>query len=219
MSLGYRITLILKHLGVTQKKFAESLKISPGNLSDWINPNRNSKPTVNVLSRIYELYKIDLTWLITGYGQMLNYSNEFIDDETCTLSILGEISAGNKHKIHFDYPKRFSISKSLVNNPDEILCYIANGFYLFPDINHSDIVLIRKCTNWGIAHDKVCAIILDNVLLLTKVELSYTSDLIRLTSLLDGDDYQPREINSEKSNVRIIGVLHSIIRKSDIRLL
>lgn len=70
MTLGERISFAIKELNITKKKFAESLSISPGNLSDWINPARKSNPTADALIRINELYGIDITWLLTGKGEM-----------------------------------------------------------------------------------------------------------------------------------------------------
>lgn len=69
-TVGNRISYIVKKLRLTKKNFAESLNISSGNLSDWINPDRKSNPTVSSLIRINEIYDVNITWLLTGKGEM-----------------------------------------------------------------------------------------------------------------------------------------------------
>jgi transcriptional regulator with XRE-family HTH domain len=70
MSVGNRLSLLIKELKISKKSFADALNISPGNLSDWISPKRKSNPTTESLTRIYEIYNINLHWLLTGEGEM-----------------------------------------------------------------------------------------------------------------------------------------------------
>jgi transcriptional regulator with XRE-family HTH domain len=86
MFFGNRITLCINRLQVTKKYFAETIKVSPGNLSDWINPKRKSNPSSEVLVRISETYNINITWLLTGKGEMFldgSYNKEEVCIDSC----------------------------------------------------------------------------------------------------------------------------------------
>jgi transcriptional regulator with XRE-family HTH domain len=70
MGVEKRLLLLINNLGITKKKFAESINLSPGNISDWLSIKRNSQPSLTALSRICETYGVNLNWLLTGEGSM-----------------------------------------------------------------------------------------------------------------------------------------------------
>lgn len=64
-----RICAIMKHMGMSQKTFAEEICISPGTLSS-IFSGRN-KPTLNTLNNIHERFpEVNMDWLMNGKGEM-----------------------------------------------------------------------------------------------------------------------------------------------------
>lgn len=64
-----RINALMKHMGMSQKNFAEEICISPGTLSS-IFSGRN-KPTLNTLNNIHERFpEVNMDWLMNGKGEM-----------------------------------------------------------------------------------------------------------------------------------------------------
>jgi len=64
-----RISALMKHMGMSQKNFAEEICISPGTLSS-IFSGRN-KPTLNTLNNIHERFpEVNMDWLMNGKGEM-----------------------------------------------------------------------------------------------------------------------------------------------------
>ena len=64
-----RINAIMRHMGMSQKDFANEICISPGTLSS-IFSGRN-KPTLNTLNNIRERFpEVNMDWLMNGNGEM-----------------------------------------------------------------------------------------------------------------------------------------------------
>ena len=64
-----RISALMKHVGMSQKDFANEICISPGTLSS-IFSGRN-KPTLNTLNNIHERFpEVNMDWLMNGKGEM-----------------------------------------------------------------------------------------------------------------------------------------------------
>ncbi|HEU18119.1 MAG TPA: helix-turn-helix domain-containing protein [Deltaproteobacteria bacterium] len=68
--IGKRISQLRDNLGITQPELAKVLDIKRGapTISNW--ENGISVPDVTHLSKISELYNVNLNWLITGKGEM-----------------------------------------------------------------------------------------------------------------------------------------------------
>lgn len=63
-----RIGILIDHLGVNQKEFAEQIGLTPGNITEW--RKGRSAPTAKILKILAEKYSISLNWLLTGTGSM-----------------------------------------------------------------------------------------------------------------------------------------------------
>ena len=64
-----RISALMKHMGMSQKNFADEICISPGTLSS-IFSGRN-RPTLNTLNNIHERFpEVNMDWLMNGKGEM-----------------------------------------------------------------------------------------------------------------------------------------------------
>ena len=64
-----RISALMKYMGMSQKDFANEIRISPGTLSS-IFSGRN-KPTLNTLNNIHERFpEVNMDWLMNGNGEM-----------------------------------------------------------------------------------------------------------------------------------------------------
>lgn len=64
-----RIKSLMKHMGMSQKEFANEICISEGTLSSIFN-GRN-RPTLNTLNNIHERFpEVNMDWLMNGNGEM-----------------------------------------------------------------------------------------------------------------------------------------------------
>lgn len=66
-----RIRTLMRHFGMSQKEFANEIRISEGTLSS-IFSGRN-KPTLNTLNNIRERFsEVNMDWLMNGIGDMFS---------------------------------------------------------------------------------------------------------------------------------------------------
>ena len=64
-----RISALMKHMGMSQKDFANEICISPGTLSSIFSGRK--KPTLNTLNNIHERCpEVNMDWLMNGKGEM-----------------------------------------------------------------------------------------------------------------------------------------------------
>ncbi|MCF7911436.1 MAG: helix-turn-helix transcriptional regulator [Candidatus Cloacimonetes bacterium] len=70
MDFRSRLLKIIKTKKLSQAKFAEKIGVSAGNVSNWLNPVYNSKPTFDAMLQICERFEVNLNWLLTGDGDM-----------------------------------------------------------------------------------------------------------------------------------------------------
>ena len=70
LNLANRINELIKELNLTKKAFAESIKVSPTSITDWLNPNKKSNPSSNALRMTGKIYNVNLNWLLNGVEPM-----------------------------------------------------------------------------------------------------------------------------------------------------
>lgn len=77
LSLYHRLIAVLNHLGCDKNtsKFAKSLGVNSQNISNIY--NRQTIPKLNLVAKIAVNYPnaVNYHWLLTGKGEMLEYSN------------------------------------------------------------------------------------------------------------------------------------------------
>ncbi|MCD4651060.1 MAG: helix-turn-helix transcriptional regulator [Candidatus Cloacimonetes bacterium] len=71
MTIKRRLLKAINSLNIKRFEFAKSIDVSNGNLSDWLNVKKTSKPSIAALVRICETYNINMNWLLTGRGSMV----------------------------------------------------------------------------------------------------------------------------------------------------
>ena len=69
MSASERLKRIVKHCGLKNSEFAESVGLSSGGLSDILS-GRNKGISNPVVKAIQYRYNVNPTWLLTGEGEM-----------------------------------------------------------------------------------------------------------------------------------------------------
>ncbi|MBP5630439.1 MAG: helix-turn-helix transcriptional regulator [Bacteroidaceae bacterium] len=64
-----RISALMKHMGMSQKDFANEICISPGTLSSIFSGRNNA--SLNTLNNIHERFpEVNMDWLMNGNGEM-----------------------------------------------------------------------------------------------------------------------------------------------------
>lgn len=64
-----RISALMRHMGMSQKTFAEEICISPGTLSSIFSGRNNA--SLNTLNNIHERFpEVNMDWLLNGNGEM-----------------------------------------------------------------------------------------------------------------------------------------------------
>ena len=80
--IGERVKIIVKELGITQKKFAEELGLTDNYISKLIG-GANNKLSNTVALLIQEKYGYSAEWILTGKGdKFINTKNSFIKQKT-----------------------------------------------------------------------------------------------------------------------------------------
>jgi transcriptional regulator with XRE-family HTH domain len=86
-----RIIALMRHMGMSQKNFAEEICISPGTLSSIFSGRNNA--SLNTLNNIHERFpEVNMDWLLNGNGEMfvsgsqVSLSAETIDGGSPTTS-------------------------------------------------------------------------------------------------------------------------------------
>jgi len=129
MEIGARLVELIRLLGINRAQFARDIDVTQGNLSDWINDKKPSKPSVVALAKIREVYNVNINWLLTGEGVMFSpdsdgrffnpgesdkeeleeisgnkavyqYKTSGLESRTIALPMMGDISAGIPIEIH-----------------------------------------------------------------------------------------------------------------------
>jgi SOS-response transcriptional repressor LexA len=212
MTVGERISLIIKDIGATKKKFAESLNISPGHLSDWLSKKRKSNPSLEYLSKIYELYNVNLIWLVTGNGDMFNSDRDYTSDETCQrLHVESDIAAGDPVEATGKRLDSLTVGYTLLQNVNDYFCFRVNGRSMEPDIQNDDLVIIKKDNNWNHKDNIVCAVRIDGDITLKRILHDPKRKMIILLS--DNKDYQPIIVDPKNSDAFMIGCLNLVVRR------
>ncbi len=120
----------------------------------------------------------------TSFGVPV-FSGEFEGDAEHLLPVAGEISAGEPLEISQQEPYNFvpfPINKPNMNM-DDYLVFKVNGLSMYPEINHQDIVFIKKNNNWFELNGKIVAVNIQGDMTLKRLMLNNETREIIFKSL------------------------------------
>lgn len=95
--MGNRVKILLKNIGISQKKFAESIGLSPNSITEVVS-GRVQNFSLEILSIISRLYNVNLHWLLTGEGDIFLSKNPENQGDFSTTNIhngIGDIVTHN----------------------------------------------------------------------------------------------------------------------------
>jgi len=196
-TVGHRLDIVIKALNMTSKKFADEMGISYNSLGRYKRDERMPDP--DFLSKLAEL-KINLNWLLRGEGSMyvslpweikpehkktkkvqfingkpvLTDTVEAIYNRTTIFPVSAEISAGEPVLVPENYEplQQIEIPRTyLKDQAEEYILFRVNGKSMEPNIEHNDLVLIRRCYDWRLADNTVCAVRVDGAVTIKRVQL------------------------------------------------
>lgn len=88
-TIGDRIKILIKTFSLTQKEFAENLKITPARINQII--TNNDIPSDMLLNLISKSYNINFEWLKKGTGEMLLSSNNTSNITEDIISLINNL--------------------------------------------------------------------------------------------------------------------------------
>jgi transcriptional regulator with XRE-family HTH domain len=101
--MGERILILIKAIGVTQKRFAETAGISQSGLTELIKGRTSSLSSESIAS-IYRSFNVNPQWLLTGDGEMFLSQPKNQSGITIHGRVDGKnVTIGNNNTVH-NYP-------------------------------------------------------------------------------------------------------------------
>lgn len=152
-TVGQRISLLIDHYcGGNEKRFAESLGVSPAVINNYTNGKQQSKPGFDVLYKICTTYpQVQIEWLISGQGEMLKpNAQENLPTAVVRGIPLLNVKAAANGKGGYLPESSYIVSEETIHLPPHLLRggrYIAvtvRGDSMAPTLQHGDIIICRE---------------------------------------------------------------------------
>lgn len=172
MKTSDRVKLLISKRKQTQKKFAETIGISPARLNNYLAGLSNIPQ--DVLIAISEKYECSLTWLLTGKGDMYNstHARESTNGHPPMIKvpIVADIAAGTGIEAYDTEPHQIiTIDASLLSLPGPYWAFRVDGDSMEPTLTTDDIAIITRSWHELDYNGMICAFRNDNGLLIKRV--------------------------------------------------
>lgn len=210
LTTANRVKLLIQQKKLTQKKFAESIGISPARLNNYFAGLSSIPP--DILVSVSNVYNVDLNWLLTGEGDMYINDRAREDSNLLRLPIAGLIAAGAPTELVPDEETQYiEVSRKLLSLPPPYYVFQVDGESMLPLIYPDDYVIISR--NWrGIKLNKrICAFRDCDGITLKQYVLDHKHKTAWLWPL--NSTYNPLQYNQDTPELTLIGVLVLSIRK------
>jgi len=96
--IGFRLRAFISHLNITQQAFAQRLAITKGYLNDVVNGRKGIGVEI-IINTAKEYPELNLRWLITGEGFMLELEKMYVLPPD-------ELPSGVEEGVKIEYLKR-----------------------------------------------------------------------------------------------------------------
>ncbi len=214
MDMRKRLTDLLLALKLKKYKFAESIGVSSGNVSDWFN-KPNSKPSADVLSRICEVYGVNLNWLLTGSGPMFQelqqIDGSFLGD-TISVPIVGEIAAGEPAVLIYEEPWRVvDLPRGLLSFAPPYVVFRVSGDSMAPFVLPGDLVVCSEDWREVNTNGKIMAFRCEDGITLKKLVEDIKRKVTMLVPL--NSHYEPMIYIEGDPDIVMVGILDLCIRR------
>lgn len=216
MSTIYKITMLLKEQGKTQKELTDYLGITKNAFTDW--KSGRIKSYTKHLDKIAEFFNVSVDYLL-GKSESKNItSSRFVQPEisetTVTFPVIGEVAAGYNHIADEDWTgETVEIPQSYLHGRPATDYFVLTvcGDSMYPLYMDGDKVLILKADT--LEHSGQIGVIRydDDNASLKKVEYVDGEDWLRMVPI--NPVYKPVEIRGADLELcSIIGIPKLLIR-------
>lgn len=235
---GERIKEIRQHYGMKQGDFAAALGIKASAISQM--ESNRIKPSLDTMLLINQKFGVNLNWLLSGRGDMLNsgakdirnkkledlqqflsaqlqeisrVKDESLLEEVLHIPVSGEIAAGIPMESIDQELDVICMKSSMIRGKvEDYISLRVNGRSMEPDIRHNDVILIRKDQDWYKLAGQICAVRIDGAITLKKMVLDTQKQVIILVAL--NEEFKPIVVNPEEHrDIVLIGQLYFLYRK------
>lgn len=213
MTTERRVKLLINKQKLTQKKFAQSIGISPARLNNYFAGISNI-PT-DLIVKIAQLYNVDLNWLMNGPGSDPIYNEPARARDPADLiqiPVVADIAAGTGIDAFDVEPDEYlDISRHLIPFGKKLLAFRVLGNSMEPFICPGDYAVVN--TNW---HDRdlqgfICAVRTASGLVLKRYVLDTKNRACLLIPL--NPSHPIIHITDDDPEYTIVGILILVIRK------
>lgn len=211
MSTAARVKLLISKENQTQKKFAETIGISPARLNNYL--AGLSKIPQDILIRISEKYGCSLSWLLTGEGEVYNVrAHKTQYPMFITIPVSAPIAAGSPIQVVEDDPLEIiNVPASLLHLPPPYYAFRVEGDSMSPYIIEGDTVILSRDWRGIKLHERICGFRTPDGITLKKLVLQPRQKTAWLMPL--NHHYNPTPYNKDTEELVLFGVLVLLLRR------
>lgn len=211
MPIQERVKLLIDKQNMTQKKFADILGISPARLNNYLTGLSNIP--IDLLIKIAEFTNCNLSWLITGEGDMYIGTRTREAEPSITIPVYADIAAGIGIEADDIEPQEHvCVTRELLADyAPPFYCFRVNGTSMEPEIHTGDYAIISA---WQFDMDyngSLCAFRSVDGLLIKRLVYDIRGKRALLVPV--NPKHPIIEYDEDSADIQIIGRLVAVIRK------
>lgn len=205
MSVADRVKLLIDNQNLTQKKFADSIGISPARLNNYL--AGLSKVPQDILIKITDTYNLNIAWLLTGSGDMFNSTRaREADPHFIDIPVVSSIAAGSPIQVYEDEPLEIlQIPAAILPLPPPYFAFRVEGESMSPFILDGDIVILSRDWRGLKLNNRICGFRTADGITLKKMVIQPRQKTTWLMPL--NHSYEPIPYNKDTEDLTFFGVL------------
>lgn len=219
-SFGKRLKSIRNILGMGQAQFGETLGVTHGvTVSRW--ENDKQKPDLEILTELVNLYKINLNWLLTGFGEPFEFRGSevaggfIMNDSSLRIKYFSEIraSAGAGSFVDAELAEDYYVDKSVACGNGEFVAIRVAGNSMEPTLRDNDKILVDTSGEnlKTLTPDKIYIVRTEGTVIVKRYS-GRDGSVCRFKS--DNSIYGGYNLDMKDEANKIIGVLKGILFRS-----
>lgn len=140
MELKERILKAIEYSNLTQSQVEKALNLRQHSISEMVR-GVVKNPKLRVLVELAKITKVDLRWLVTGEGRMVEQEPiRYKEEDLVMVPILGRIPAGNPS--YAEEVRDGSVPALKSDVPEDAFALKVDGESMVPELENGDIVIV-----------------------------------------------------------------------------